>query len=45
VIEAQRAGQDALDESELAHCKRVDTHDSSSLNELVSAIRQRFPNL
>lgn len=45
VIEAQRAGQDALDETELAHYKRVDTHDSASLNELISTIRQRFPNL
>ncbi|SHN07566.1 AAA family ATPase [Phytopseudomonas punonensis] len=45
VIEAQRAGQDPLEEVELPYCKRVDTPDSASLTELVSAVRQRFPNL
>lgn len=45
VIEAQRAGQDPLEEAELPYSKRVDTPDSASLAELVSAIRQRFPSL
>ncbi|TBU90952.1 bifunctional aminoglycoside phosphotransferase/ATP-binding protein [Phytopseudomonas dryadis] len=45
VIEAQRAGQDALSADELVHCKRVDTQDSGSLNALVNTIRQRFPSL
>ena len=45
VIEAQRAGQDTLEEAELPYCKRVDTPDSASLAELVNAVRQRFPSL
>ncbi|SDI80174.1 hypothetical protein SAMN05216588_12512 [Pseudomonas flavescens] len=45
VIEAQRARQDDIDEHERAHYKRVDTHESASIHDLVGAIRQRFPNL
>ena len=45
VIEAQRAGEDPLEDAELPYCKRVDTPDSASLADLVSAVRQRFPTL
>ncbi|ERI50269.1 hypothetical protein N878_09330 [Pseudomonas sp. EGD-AK9] len=45
VIQAQQATREALDDDELAHSKRVDTHDSASLDSLVERIRQRLPGL
>jgi len=45
VIQAQQASREALDTEELDHSKRVDTHDSASLDSLVARIRQRLPGL
>jgi predicted kinase len=45
VIQAQQASREALDAEELDHSKRVDTHDSASLDSLVARIRQRLPGL
>lgn len=45
VIEAQQASREVLSDDELAHSKRVDTHDSASLNSLIESIRQRLPGL
>lgn len=45
VVHAQQASREPLDNEELAHSKRVDTHDSSSLDDLVQCIRQRLPGL
>nr|WP_218572787.1 bifunctional aminoglycoside phosphotransferase/ATP-binding protein [Pseudomonas sp. R-28-1W-6] len=45
VIEAQQASREPLDKDEQAHSKRVDTHDSVSLDSLVEGIRQRLPGL
>ncbi|QKE62260.1 AAA family ATPase [Aquipseudomonas campi] len=45
VIEAQQANREALSDDEQAHSKRVDTHDSASLDSLVQRIRQRLPGL
>lgn len=45
VIHAQQASREALDADELAHSKRVDTHDGASLDNLVESIRQRLPGL
>ncbi|TNF20015.1 MAG: hypothetical protein EP327_01275, partial [Pseudomonadales bacterium] len=45
VIKAQQAGREALSSEELSHSKRVDTHDSASLDGLVEQIRQRLPGI
>jgi hypothetical protein len=45
VVKAQQANREALDEEEQAHSKRVDTHDSESLDTLVERIRRRLPGL
>ncbi len=45
VIQAQQAGREALSTEEQAHSKRVDTHDSASLDSLIERIRQRLPGL
>ncbi len=45
VVHAQQASREPLSEDELAHSKRVDTHDSASLDNLVASIRQRLPGL
>lgn len=45
VIQMQQAQREPLSSDELVSCKRVDTHDSSSLDSLVERIRQRLPGL
>src|SRR5690606_17355673 len=45
VIRSQQANREPLDADELAHSKRVDTHESASLDSLVERIRQRLPGL
>ncbi|MGE8500508.1 MAG: AAA family ATPase [Pseudomonas sp.] len=45
VIAAQQAKREPLNEDEQANSKRVDTHDSASLDSLVERIRQRLPGL
>ncbi|AYC31690.1 hypothetical protein D3880_04465 [Pseudomonas cavernae] len=45
VIQAQQASREALGAEELTHCKRVNTHESASLDSLISGIRQRLPGL
>ncbi|HBX57901.1 AAA family ATPase [Pseudomonas sp. UBA2684] len=45
VIQAQQAGREALNADERLHSKRVDTHDSASLDSLIARIRQRLPGL
>ncbi|MET1081348.1 MAG: bifunctional aminoglycoside phosphotransferase/ATP-binding protein [Pseudomonas sp.] len=45
VIQAQQASREPLNEDELLHSKRVDTHDSASLDSLVARIRTRLPGL
>ncbi|MDF0730858.1 AAA family ATPase [Pseudomonas entomophila] len=45
VIKAQQANRDPLDEQEQAHSKRVDTHEASSMDQLIEQIRQRLPGL
>lgn len=45
VIHAQQASREPLSEEELLHTKRVDTHDSASLDSLISRIRKRLPAL
>ncbi|MNG09897.1 hypothetical protein D3C84_933370 [compost metagenome] len=45
VIEAQMTSREPLSDDEQAHSKRVDTHDSASLDSLVERIRQRLPGL
>ncbi len=45
VIQAQQAGREPLSETEQSNAKRVDTHDSASLDSLVARIRQRLPEL
>lgn len=45
VIQAQQASREALTPDELAHSKRVETHESASLDSLVERIRQRLPGL
>ncbi len=45
VIQAQQASREALDAEEQAHTKRVDTHESASLDSLIARIRQRLPGL
>jgi aminoglycoside phosphotransferase family enzyme/predicted kinase len=45
VVRAQHASREALTEDELLHSKRVDTHESASLDTLITRIRQRLPGL
>lgn len=45
VVAAQQANREPLDDEELAHSKRVDTHDSASLDSLIQRIRVRLPGL
>ncbi|GLK91884.1 bifunctional aminoglycoside phosphotransferase/ATP-binding protein [Pseudomonas turukhanskensis] len=45
VVRAQQASREPLDAEELAHTKRVDTHESASLDSLIERIRQRLPGL
>ncbi len=45
VIQAQQASREPLNAEELAHTKRVDTHESASLDSLIERIRQRLPGL
>jgi predicted kinase len=45
VIQAQQAAREPLDDEEVIHSKRVDTHDSASLDSLVERIRQRLPGI
>jgi hypothetical protein len=45
VIQAQHASREALNDDEQAHSKRVETHQSASLDSLVARIRQRLPGL
>jgi aminoglycoside phosphotransferase family enzyme/predicted kinase len=45
VIQAQHANREALSESELLQSKRVNTHESTSLDSLIARIRQRLPDL
>ncbi|MEK1905382.1 MAG: AAA family ATPase [Pseudomonas sp.] len=45
VIQAQQTNREALSDDELAHSKRVDTHEAASLDSLIERIRQRLPGL
>ena len=45
VIQAQQQQRDPLVEDELPHCKQVNTHESSSMDQLIEQIRQRLPGL
>lgn len=45
VVRAQQASREPLTEAELLLSRRIDTHDASSLDKLVDAIRQRLPGL
>ena len=45
VIQAQHTSREALSDEELTHTKRVNTHESDSLDSLVARIRQRLPGL
>jgi hypothetical protein len=45
VVHAQQASREPLSEAELIHSKRVDTHESASLDSLITRIRQRLPGL
>ena len=45
VIQTQQANREPLDAEEQSHSKRVDTHDSASLDSLVERIRQRLPGI
>lgn len=45
VIKAQQASRDPLDSLEIVHSKRVDTHESTSTDQLIEQIRQRLPGL
>ncbi len=45
VIQAQQLSREPLDAQELTHTKRVDTHESASLDSLIERIRQRLPGL
>ncbi|AIR88169.1 AAA family ATPase [Pseudomonas cremoricolorata] len=45
VVKAQQASREPLDEREQLQCKRVDTHQSSSVDQLIEQIRQRLPGL
>ncbi len=45
VIQAQQSSRDELNADELAHSRRVDTHQAASLDGLIESIRQRLPGL
>lgn len=45
VVRAQHASREVLSEDEQLHSKRVDTHESASLDTLIARIRQRLPGL
>ncbi|MCY1356856.1 hypothetical protein D9M69_433210 [compost metagenome] len=45
VIAAQQASREPLSAEEQGHSKRIDTHESASLDNLIAAIRQRLPGL
>jgi uncharacterized protein len=45
VIQAQQASREPLSVEEQANSRRVETHDSTSLDNLVKQIRQRLPGL
>ncbi|MBU1823130.1 MAG: ATP-binding protein, partial [Bacteroidetes bacterium] len=45
VVRAQQASREPLSAEELLLSKRVDTHESASLDTLIARIRQRLPNL
>jgi len=45
VIAAQQASREALGADEVLRTKRVETHESGSLDALVEQIRQRLPGL
>ncbi|MES2818573.1 MAG: AAA family ATPase [Pseudomonadota bacterium] len=45
VIQAQQASRENLTDAEQLNSKRVDTHDSASLDSLVARIRTRLPGL
>ncbi|MGE7992705.1 AAA family ATPase [Pseudomonas sp. NPDC089554] len=45
VIKAQQASRDPLVDEELPHSKRVNTHESTSTDQLIEQIRQRLPGL
>ncbi|CAD5106935.1 bifunctional aminoglycoside phosphotransferase/ATP-binding protein [Zestomonas carbonaria] len=45
VIAAQQASREPLSAEEQSHSKRIDTHESASLDNLIAAIRQRLPGL
>lgn len=44
IVQAQLASREPLAADELAHCKRIDTDQAASLDNLVERIRQRLPN-
>ena len=45
VIKAQQANREPLSSKEQPHCKRVDTQDSASMDQLSEQIRQHLPGL
>lgn len=45
VVRAQQASREALSDDELLHSKRVDTHESASLDSLITRIRQGIARL
>ena len=45
VVKAQQASREALGADEVLHSKRVETHNSKSLDTLIADIRQRLPGL
>ncbi|MBU2217265.1 MAG: AAA family ATPase [Gammaproteobacteria bacterium] len=45
VIAAQQRSREPLSQAEHIHCKRVETHDSASMDGLIERIRQRLPGL
>ncbi|HGM5583186.1 TPA: AAA family ATPase [Pseudomonas putida] len=45
VVKAQQASRDPLDEEEATYGKRVNTHESASMDQLIEQVRQRLPGL
>lgn len=45
VVKAQQASREPLSAEELPHCKRVDTQESASMDQLIEQIRQRLPGI
>ena len=45
VVKAQQASREPLGADEILHSKRVETHNSKSLDNLIADIRQRLPGL